>query len=139
MRATIERISGISLVGKSDSNHWVPMDSLTSVGGTDAATSPMQLVLLGLGGCSAMDVLSILGKKRVQLDDFRLDMEAERAEEHPQVFTKIDMKFIFTGKNIAKEAVERAIELSVTKYCSVMKMLEKTVNITTQYEIVDNT
>jgi len=135
MKAIVKRIDGLSLIGKSDSNHWVPMDVGESVGGADAASTPLQLVLIGLGGCTSIDVLSILAKKRVNIDDFTLEVEAERAAEHPKVFTKIVLKFTFFGKNISSQAVERAIELSVTKYCSVLEMLSKTANIETEYEI----
>lgn len=135
MRAKIKRIEGLALVGTADSNNMVPMDAELEVGGKYAAVKPMELILMGLGGCTAMDVLSILSKKRVNLDDFFMEIEAERAEEHPRVFTKIALKYIFVGEDIPREAVERAIELSETKYCSVHKMLESTVSLRSSYEI----
>jgi putative redox protein len=113
------------------------MDVDADVGGTAAAVKPIELVLLGLGGCTSMDILSILGKKKVFLDDYWVNIDSERSEEHPRVFTKINLKFVFIGKNVSQQAVERAIELSVTKYCSVIKMLEKSVEISTEYNIIE--
>lgn len=137
MKAIIKSIHGLSLVGKADSGHWVPMDTSSATGGNGAASSPMELVLLALGGCTSLDVLSILAKKRVVLDDYEVHLQAERAEDHPKVFTAIVIKFIFYGKNIPKEAVERAIELSDTKYCSVSAMLKAATKISVEYEIIE--
>ena len=137
MNVTVTRVSGLTLIGKSDSNHWVPMDADTDLGGAEAATKPIELVLMGLGGCTSMDILSILEKKKVKLGGFQVEIEAERADEHPRVFTKINMKFVFSGNAVSPQAVERAIELSVTKYCSVITMLEKTVDIHTEYKVIE--
>lgn len=135
MKAVVKRVQGMTLAAKADSNHWLTMDAAESVGGTDAGSRPVELILMGLAGCTSMDVLSILQKKRIPLEDFEVQVEAERAEEHPKVFTRIALKFIFYGKNISEEAVKRAIELSETKYCSVSAMLSKTAAITVEYEI----
>jgi putative redox protein len=135
MKAMIKRLDGLSLAGKGDSNHWLNIDASKDVGGEDAASRPLELVLLGLGGCTSLDVLSILKKKRIHLDDYECFVEAERAEEHPKVFTKILIKFVFYGEHIPKEAVERAIELSEKTYCSVTAMLRKSAEITIEYEI----
>lgn len=96
---------------------------------------PMELLLLGLGGCTTMDVLSILEKKRVHVDDYECFLEAERADEHPRVFTQIRIKFIFYGEAIPPEAVERAIALSEEKYCSASAMLRKSAEVKVEYEI----
>ena len=93
---------------------------------------------MGLGGCTSMDVISILQKKRIKLDGYECILEATRAEEHPKVFTEITVKFIFYGSNIPREAVERAIELSKSRYCSVAAMLSKSAAIRFEYEIKDN-
>jgi putative redox protein len=135
MKAIIKRITGMSLVGKSDSNHWVSMDAAREAGGEDGGARPLELLLLGLGGCTSMDVLSILEKKRIQLDDYECQLEAERAEEHPKVFTRIRIRFVFYGDAIPAEAVERAIQLSEEKYCSAVAMLSKAAPITVEYEI----
>lgn len=135
MKTKIKWLGEMALNAKGDSNHWIPMDAAPAVGGSDAASRPLELLLMGLGGCTSMDVISILKKMRVPLDDYEMEIEAERASEHPKVFTKINTKFIFYGKGIREKNVERAIELSETVYCSASEMLRKTAEITTTYEI----
>lgn len=135
MKAVVQRVQGLSLAGKADSNHWVMMDADQAVGGSDAGARPLELVLLGLGGCTSMDVLTILQKKRIPLDDYEVILEAQRAEDHPKVFTHISIKFLFYGKNLPEEAIRRAIELSESKYCSVSAMLSKAATISITYEI----
>ncbi len=135
MKVIVQSIDGLSLAARGDSNHWVAMDAAADVGGADGATRPMELMLMGLGGCTAMDVLSILKKKRVILDDFECQIEAERAQEHPKIFTRIRIKYIFYGENLPREAVERAIELSETTYCSASAMLRKSAEMVSTYEI----
>ena len=134
--AYVKQIKGISFAGKSDSNHWVTMDGPENFGGSDAGSRPKELLLIALGGCTGSDVATILQKKKVQLDDFEMNISADMADEHPQVFTKINIEFVFYGKNIQEKDVERAIELSQTKYCSVTHMLNKAVEITHSYKIV---
>ncbi|MBN1352989.1 OsmC family protein [candidate division KSB1 bacterium] len=135
MKTRIKWIEGLALAGKGESNHWITMDAGEEVGGSDAGTRPLEIFLLGLGGCTSMDVISILKKKRVPLDDFELEIEADRAAEHPKVFTKIRLKFIFYGTGIKEQDVERAIELSETKYCSASAMLRKASEISVEREI----
>ncbi len=135
MKAAIKRIAGMTLAGMADSNHWITMDADQAVGGRDGGARPMELLLLGLGGCTSMDVLSILEKKRVHVDDYECFLEAERADEHPRVFTQIRIKFIFYGEVIPPEAVERAIALSEEKYCSASAMLRKSAEVKVEYEI----
>lgn len=137
MKATIRRVNGLSLIGKADSNHWVPMDTVTDFGGSNAATKPMELVLLGLGGCTGMDVLSIMAKKRAPITDFELEIEAEQASDYPKVFTTIRLNYIFYGdkQKIKGSDIERAIELSKTMYCPVSNMLKHSVTIEYHYEI----
>lgn len=135
MKANIRRVNGITMVGKSDSGHWIPMDGPEHLGGANAGTRPMELFMIGLGGCTGMDVLSILEKKHVKLDDFEIEVNADRATEYPKVFTKINLKYIFYGKDIPVSAVERAIELSETKYCSASEILRQSAELMTNYEI----
>lgn len=137
MKATIKRLNGLSLAGKSDSNHWVPMDTVENFGGHNAATKPIELVLLGLGGCTAMDVLSILAKKRSPVQDFALEIDAEQANDFPKVFTKIKLNYILYGdkEKIKTKDIERAIELSKDVYCPVSNMLKHTVDIEHTYEV----
>ena len=135
MKAIIKQVEGLSLVGKGESNHWIPMDGSKSFGGAEAATKPMELILLGLGGCTSMDSLSMLRKMRENVMDYQVEIEAERADEHPMIFTKIHLKFIYFGRNINPNNVKKAVELSMTRYCSVTAMLEKSSDITYDFEI----
>jgi putative redox protein len=135
-KAYLKQINGISFAAKSDSNHWITMDGPEQSLGSNAGVRPKELLLMGLGGCTASDVINILKKKKVQLDDFEMNLQAEVSEEHPQVFTKVHIEFVFFGNDIPEKDVERAIELSQTKYCSVTKMLEKSVEITHSYKIM---
>ena len=134
-RAIVKQLNGITFAGKSDSNHWVVIDGPESFGGSDAGSRPKELLLLALGGCTASDVVSILKKKRVALENFDVRLQANVREEHPQVFTDIHVEYVFYGEDIIPADVERAIELSTTKYCSVSAMLRNNVNITHSYRI----
>jgi len=138
MKAMIRRIQGLSLAARADSGHWIAMDTSPASGGEGAAASPMEMVLMALGGCTSMDVLSILEKKRVKLADYKVELAAERASVHPMVFTSIKVKFLLYGQDISREAVERAISLSEEKYCSVSAMLKKSVPISVEYEIIES-
>jgi putative redox protein len=133
--AIVKQLQGITFAGKTDSNHWVMMDGPEEFGGSNAGTRPKELILLALAGCTGSDVVSILRKKRVPLDGFEIHFTAEVAEQHPQVFTSIHMDFVFRGDGINPADVERAIELSETKYCSVSAMLRGTVALTHAFRI----
>lgn len=135
--AYIKQVNGITFAGKSDSNHWITMDGPEDFGGSNAGTRPKELLLIGLGGCTASDVVVILKKKKVQFESFEINITSEVADEHPQVFTKIHVEYLFKGKNLPVKDIERAIELSQTKYCSVTKMLEKAAEVTHSYKIVE--
>jgi len=133
-RAVVRRVKGLSLVGKSDSGHWTMMDTKADVGGNEAATAPMELLLISLGGCTGMDVLSILEKMRQPVQDFRVELEAEHAPEHPKVYTRIRLLYVVKG-DVEPRKLERAIELSQERYCPVTAMLRQTVDIETSYRI----
>jgi putative redox protein len=133
--AIIKRLEGITFSGKTDSGHWVMMDGPENFGGNNAAIRPKELLLLALGGCTGSDVSSILSKKRVPVDKFEINIEAEMADEHPQVYTKIHVEYLFTGNDLKVSDLERAIELSMTKYCAVTAMLQNAVEITHSYKI----
>lgn len=135
--AFVKQVQGITFVGKTDSNHWITMDGPENFYGSNAGIRPKELILLSLAGCTGSDVIAILQKKKVDLKGFEVNIKAEQQEEHPQVFTKIHLEFMFYGKNIAEKDVERAIELSQTKYCSVTVMLQKAVEITHSFKIVE--
>lgn len=133
--AVVRQLQGISLAGRTDSNHWIVMDGPREFGGSDAGIRPKELLLLALGGCTASDVIAILQKKRVPLENLEVRLSAEQTEEHPQVFTAIHMEYVVRGDNIKAADVERAIELSETKYCSVSAMLGKAIKITRSHRI----
>ncbi len=134
-KAYLKQVKGITFAGKTNSNHWITMDGPEDYGGSNAGTSPKELLLLSLAGCTASDVVSILQKKRVKLDDFEINISAEMTEDHPKVFTKIDLEYVFYGQDIKVKDVERAIELSQTTYCGVTAMLEKVLTINHSYRI----
>lgn len=135
--ALVKQLQGITFVGKTDSNHWVTMDGPESFGGSDAGIRPKELLMLSLGGCTGSDVASILGKKKIKLDNFEINITADSADEHPQVFTRMHLEYVFYGKNLPIKDIERAIELSLTKYCSVTAMLQKAMPIEHSYIIVE--
>lgn len=134
--AYLKQIKGITFAGKTSSNHWITMDGPDKFGGSNGAIRPKELLLLALAGCTASDVVSILKKKRVKLDDFEINISAEMTEEHPKVFTKIDLEYVFYGKDINEKDVQRAIDLSQSTYCGVTAMLQKAMDIIHTYRIV---
>lgn len=135
--AVVKHIKGVTFMGKADSNHWVPMDGPEEFGGSNAGARPKELLLLALGGCTGSDVAVILKKKKINVDGFDIFLTADVQETHPQVFTKINLEYVFYGKEIPAEAVERAIELSQKTYCSVTAMLQKSIEITHSFRIED--
>ena len=126
---------GMSFLAETGSNHLVTMDGAPDGGGRNLAPRPMEMVLLGTGGCTAYDVVHILKKSRAAITDCVVEIEAERAAEDPQVFTKIHFHFVVSGKNLKPQQVERAVHLSAEKYCSASIMLAKTAAITHDFEI----
>ena len=134
-KAIVRQVHGMTFTGKADSNHWVMMDGSLGEGGDAAATSPKELVLVGLGGCTGMDVASILKKKRAKVQALDLNITAEESDDYPRIFTKIHIEYVIAGKDIQPRDVERAIELSQTKYCSVTAMLKKSAQVTHSYRI----
>ena len=135
-KAVVRQVQGITLAGKSDSSHWVMMDGSDKFGGSNAASSPKELLLMALGGCTAMDVIPILARKKVPFSHLEVYLEANTAETHPMVYTDINIEYVVYGEDIDPADVERAIELSTTKYCSVSAMLRPTVKLTHTYRIV---
>ncbi len=136
--AVVKHIQGVTFMGKADSNHWVVMDGPEEFGGSGAGIRPKELLLLALGGCTGSDVAVILKKKKINIDGFEIRLNAEVREAHPQVYTKINLEYVFYGKDIPKEAVERAIELSQKTYCSVTAMLQPAIEITHTYSIEES-
>lgn len=135
MEATVTWAGGAAFIGKSAGGHSVVIDGPPEGGGRNLGPRPMEMLLLGMGACTAYDVVSILKKSRQQISDCHLKINATRAEDHPRIFTAIHVHFTLTGKNLDPGAVERAIRLSADKYCSASQMLAKTATITHDYEI----
>lgn len=135
MKITAKHFEQRTFLVRGESNHWVPVDTREKAGGTNAASSPMELVLMGLATCTGLDVVVILEKRRVELRDFEVQVTVERAESHPRVYTAIHLNYIFTSPDLTEKDAEKAIKLSKDKYCSVSAMLEKTANITADFEI----
>ena len=127
----------MTFVGESGSGHSVVMDAAPEAGGRNLGVRPMEMVLLGLGGCTTFDVVSILKKSRQQVLDCEVSLEAERADEMPKVFTRIHIHFIVRGRALKRNLVEHAIRLSYEKYCSASIMLAKTAEISKDFEIVE--
>jgi len=136
MKARVKWVEQASFLGETESNHAVLMDGPPSAGGRNLGPRPMEMLLLGTGGCTSFDVVSILKKSRQAISDCYVELEAERAETDPKVFTKIHMHFVVKGKNIKPEAVEKAIKLSAEKYCSASIMLGATAAITHDFEVI---
>ncbi len=135
VKAYVKQINGISFVGKTDSNHWVAMDGPEDFLGSNAGIRPKELMLLALGGCTGSDVVAILQKKRIDVRSFEINITAEMTDDHPKVYSSMNIEYVFKGKGIKESDVERAIELSQTKYCGVTKMYEKAMTITHSFNI----
>ena len=135
MKARVKWIEGAAMVAESDSGHALVMDGPPEFGGRNLGMRPMELLLLGMGGCTQFDVVSILRRGRAQITDCVVELTAERAQDNPKVFTKIHAHFIVTGHNLKPQQVERAIKLSAETYCSASIMLGATATITHDYEI----
>jgi len=127
----------MSFVGESGSGHSVVMDGAPDVGGRNMGVRPMEMVLLGLGGCTAFDMVLILQRQRQSISDCQVEIEAERAEEVPRVFTKIHVHYIVKGRGLDPKKVERAVNMTAEKYCSVSIMLSASVELTHDFEIVE--
>jgi len=135
--ATIRWAGDMTFIGKAGTNHLVPMDTTAEFGGSSSATKPLELLLIGLGGCTGMDIVSLLRKMRVNFSGVTMNISAERAEEHPTVYTGIAIEYVVTGTDVDADKVKRTIELSQEKYCSVSAMLRKSCPVTWTHRIVE--
>jgi len=135
MQARIKWVQDATFLGESGSGHAVVMDGPPEHGGRNLGARPMEMLLLGMGGCTAFDVVHILKKSRQPVSDCVAELEAERADEDPKIFTRIHVHFIVAGRGLDEKRVARAVSLSADKYCSASIMLGKTATITHDYEI----
>lgn len=133
MQARVKWVEGLTFIGESASGHQILMDGNAG----EKAPSPMEMVLMAAGGCSAIDVVSILQKGRHAVSDCEVKLTSERREEAPRMFTHINLHFIVTGQGLKESAVSRAVDLSAEKYCSVALMLEKAASVTHSYEVIE--
>lgn len=137
MKARVKWLDHMSFVGESESGHTVVMDGAPDSGGRNLAARPMEMVLIGMGGCTAFDVVMILQRARQPITDCIIELTAERADEIPKVFTRIHAHYIVKGKGLSEKQVEKAVSLSAEKYCSVSIMLGKSAVITHDFEILE--
>ena len=137
MKARVKWIEDIQFIGESGTQHSIIMDGPDALGGHGTGMRPMELLLLGLGGCTSFDVVEILKKSKQKITDCVVEVDAKRSEQVPKIFTHIHVHFIITGENIKEERVKRAINLSAEKYCSASLMLGKAAEISHDYEIID--
>jgi putative redox protein len=135
MKARVKWVQDATFLGESGSGHAVVMDGPPDHGGRNLGVRPMEMLLLGMGGCASFDVVLILTRSHQSITDCVAEIEAQRAEEDPKVFTAIHLHFIVTGKGLKENRVARAVQLSAEKYCSASIMLAKTATITHDYEI----
>lgn len=137
MKARVKWVEGITFLGETESGHGIVMDGAPEIGGRNLGARPMEMLLLGAGGCSSIDVIMILKKSRQNISDCHVELEAQRAETDPKVFTSIHMHFVVTGKGVKPEMVEKAVKLSAEKYCSASIMLGATAKVTHDFEVIE--
>ena len=136
MKATIQLQQNVCFKGIAGSGNSVMMDGPPDHGGENNGPRPMEMLLLGMGGCASFDVVHILRKRRLEINDCICEIEAERADSEPKVFTKIHLHFKVSGEGVSEKAVARAVELSADKYCSASIMLGKTADVTHSFELI---
>lgn len=137
MKTTIKWIDGMMMMGESASGHSVVMDGPEEFGGKNLGIRPMEMMILGMGGCTTIDVISTLEKMREKVTNCRAEITSDRAESHPKVYTNIHIHFIIEGKNLNDKKVSKAITLSSEKYCSASIMIGKTANISHDFELIN--
>ena len=137
MQASVTWQHGMTFTGTADTGFTVPLGAEASVGGDDDGFRPIELMLVSLAGCTAMDVISILRKKRQEVTGFEVKVDAGRTDEHPKVFTNFAIHYIVRGQKIDPASVERAMDLSKTKYCPAQAMLSQVAPMTMSYEIIE--
>ena len=137
MNISVNWVDGLLMVGKSDSGHTITMDGPPESGGENLGVRPMEMLLLGVAGCTMIDVVTTLKKMRQDLSHRETKINAERATDHPKVFTDIHIQFVVKGKDLDPKKVDKAITLSAEKYCSASIMLGETATITHDFEVVE--
>ena len=139
MKVNVKQLEGSTFVGRGDSGHWTVMDSVPEHDGADGAARPMELLLIGLGGCTGIDVNTILQKMNVEFDDIELEISAEREDEHPKVFTEIELTYRVYGSGVPEDKVAKAVELTQERYCPATGSLKGPAEISYEYEVISET
>lgn len=137
LEGVVQLVSGMEFLATSENGHTMTLDAAPAVGGQNRGPRPMELLLLGLGGCTGMDVISMLRKMNQEVSSYRVRLHAEQAEAHPRVFTRIEVEHVVRGRNLRQSAIHRAVELSATRYCAAAAMLGQTAEIGECYRIID--
>lgn len=137
MKSKVRLVKDMQFIATADSNHAVVMDAPPSVGGHNTGSKPSELLLMAFGGCSGMDIISILRKKKQHVTDLEVNVSGETAENYPKMFTEVHIEYVVKGRNISEEAVQRSIDLSLEKYCTVGATIGKAAKITHSYQIVN--
>ena len=135
MDAKVTWIKRLSFIGEADTGFSVPLGAIPQVGGDNDGFRPMELIAIGIAGCTAMDVISILQKKRQNVTTFEVQLRSQQAQDHPHVFTQIEIEYLISGRDVDETAVQRAIELSENKYCPAQAMFNKILPIKLSYKI----
>lgn len=138
MKSRVKWVENVCFIGESETGHAVVLDGAPDAGGRNLGMRPMEMLLLGMGACTSFDVVTILKKARQAISDCVAEIQAERADEVPKVFTRIHVHFVVTGAGLNPVQVERAVKLSAEKYCSASIMLGKTAIVTHDFEIIDS-
>jgi len=138
MKSRVKWVENVCFMAESESGHAMIMDGSPDIGGRNMGPRPMEMLLMGAGGCTSVDVVMILQKSRQQVSGCEVEISADRAEEHPRVFTRIHMHFLVRGRSLKAETVARAIQLSAEKYCSASIMLGQTAKMTHDFEIIED-
>ncbi|MCL0040880.1 OsmC family protein [Thermodesulfovibrionales bacterium] len=136
LQAAVKWVDGLQFVGNSGTGHAIVVDGEPVVGGKNTGMRPTELLLVGLGGCAGMDIISILQKEKQQVASLEINVKGQKAAEHPKKITEMEIEFVITGKDLSEEAIKKAVELSMEKYCSVKATLEGVAKISFSYQIL---
>jgi putative redox protein len=138
LSASVDLLDGMAFRATTGTGHEVVMDAAPEVGGSDAGPRPMEMLLVGLGGCTGMDVISILRKMHQNVSGYQIRLSGERATDHPKIFTSISVEHVVRGRDLSADAVKRAVELSATRYCSAAAMLNRAARVEETYRVIDD-
>jgi putative redox protein len=138
LSASVDLLDGMAFRATTGTGHEVVMDAAPEVGGSDDGPRPMEMLLAGLGGCTGMDVISILRKMHQNVSGYQIRLSGERATDHPKIFTRISVEHVVRGRDLSADAVNRAVELSATRYCSAAAMLNRAARVEETYRVIDD-